>query len=560
MSQAPLNEQELAHATQSKDGYVANINAVNRMAHEGKSFSGNERNCVFLNRGGGTFSSISALSGWDMPDDSRGLALMDWDHDGKIDFWASNRNAPRVRMMHNRLKDTGDWIGVKLTGETGKNRDAIGARVKAVLKDGRKVIRTVKAGEGFASQSSKLLHLGLGKGAEVLELEVTWSDGKKQSFSPPPINRYYTIQYGSEDITAMQFPEMEPRNSFTLPQVKELKSVSARLHFPIPAPNLRFQSLDKEKTSQFIEVSKGERPLLVCLWSQSCGVCRKELAMYVQEAQKIGKHFDLLALCIDKDPEDLVKAEEFLKSIKFPWRSGVADKATNLSLVSIFSHTLSSQADLPTPSSLLISSKGDVVSLYQGAQDLETMIDHSQAKKSETRWLDHAKKINLLYLPRLLMEHGNLNDTSDYVSRAHPILLAHKEYPLLLTWMADEFLKAGHHKHAAAYYQTASQIGQDNPVVLNNVAWVYATNKDPAMRNAALAVKYAMRSVQLTKGENLGYFDTLAAAYAENGDFEKAVGVITQALKRTDHKKSPDLAASLNKSLLLYQQRKPMRE
>ncbi|MCP4888112.1 MAG: hypothetical protein GY904_16060, partial [Planctomycetaceae bacterium] len=71
---------------------------LGRMIVEGRSFSGNERNCVFLNTGEaaaakGRFANVSAVSGLDFPDDARAVALVDWDHDGDEDLWISNRNA-----------------------------------------------------------------------------------------------------------------------------------------------------------------------------------------------------------------------------------------------------------------------------------------------------------------------------------------------------------------------------------------------------------------------------------------------------------------------------------
>ena len=62
------------------------------MIDSGKAFSGNERNCVFLNTRDGRFADISAGSGLDFPDDGRAIAVTDWDQDGDLDLWISNRN------------------------------------------------------------------------------------------------------------------------------------------------------------------------------------------------------------------------------------------------------------------------------------------------------------------------------------------------------------------------------------------------------------------------------------------------------------------------------------
>ena len=168
---------------------------IDMMTRQGRSFSGNERNCCFLNTGGfgghpGQFANISAASGIDLPDDGRALAMVDWDHDGDLDIWVSNRNAPRVRFFLNEMVQTNNWIQLKLVGN-GKNtnRNAIGARVIVELdeKDANgvpvKLIKTVRAGEGFLSQSSRWLHFGLGKNGKATKITVHWPNAENSSIS-----------------------------------------------------------------------------------------------------------------------------------------------------------------------------------------------------------------------------------------------------------------------------------------------------------------------------------------------------------------------------------------
>ncbi len=64
----------------------------NNMFAGGRSFSGNERNCCYLNTTfeptiPGRFANISGSSGLDFPDDGRALAVTDWDQDGDLDLW-----------------------------------------------------------------------------------------------------------------------------------------------------------------------------------------------------------------------------------------------------------------------------------------------------------------------------------------------------------------------------------------------------------------------------------------------------------------------------------------
>lgn len=78
----------------------------------------------------------------------------------------------------------------------------------------------------------------------------------------------------------------------------------------------------------------------------------------------------------------------------------------------------------------------------------------------------------------------------------------------------------------------------------NSVAWFLATCKDPRYRNAEKALEYAQKAVAIKRSAS--YLDSLAAAYAEKGDFEKAVEVETEAYNLALDKKSGESLESLN--------------
>lgn len=66
----------------------------------------------------------------------------------------------------------------------------------------------------------------------------------------------------------------------------------------------------------------------------------------------------------------------------------------------------------------------------------------------------------------------------------------------------------------------------------NSLAWFLATCPDAAYRNGAEAVKHARSACELTEWKDAAELDTLAAAYAEAGDFDQAVEFMTQALSK----------------------------
>ena len=63
----------------------------------------------------------------------------------------------------------------------------------------------------------------------------------------------------------------------------------------------------------------------------------------------------------------------------------------------------------------------------------------------------------------------------------------------------------------------------DDIALLNDTAWVLATNPNASIRNGAEAIELAQRAVQLSDGREPAVLGTLAAAYAEAGRFPEAV-------------------------------------
>jgi hypothetical protein len=128
----------------------------------------------------GTFVEAAAAYGLDSLRDGRGLAVSDFDGDGGLDFLVNNYNAP-AHYFVNRLPHRGHWLRIRLRGET-SNRDGIGAIIRCRTSELRQM-RVVTAGDGYASQYSRIVHFGLGEADHVDELEITWPSGTRQRFA-----------------------------------------------------------------------------------------------------------------------------------------------------------------------------------------------------------------------------------------------------------------------------------------------------------------------------------------------------------------------------------------
>jgi tetratricopeptide (TPR) repeat protein len=117
---------------------------------------------------------------------------------------------------------------------------------------------------------------------------------------------------------------------------------------------------------------------------------------------------------------------------------------------------------------------------------------------------------------------------------------------------ADVHAADGNWQRAAGDYRVA--IGIDNELgrAYHNVAWMMATCPDQRFRNPSLAVQAAKRAIKLD-GKTHRNLDTLAAALASSGDFERANAVMKQALDVAPKGERQELQSRL----ALYQQRQP---
>jgi Flp pilus assembly protein TadD len=87
----------------------------------------------------------------------------------------------------------------------------------------------------------------------------------------------------------------------------------------------------------------------------------------------------------------------------------------------------------------------------------------------------------------------------------------------------------GQTQEAISHYEESLKLRPDAPEVLNNLAWIQATSVDPALRNGPEAVREALKACELTHDQQPLFLGTLAAAYAEAGDFTNAISVATRA-------------------------------
>jgi tetratricopeptide (TPR) repeat protein len=121
---------------------------------------------------------------------------------------------------------------------------------------------------------------------------------------------------------------------------------------------------------------------------------------------------------------------------------------------------------------------------------------------------------------------------------------------------ADLYLSVGKHAEAAKDYEIAYEVQPEESGLLNNFAWLLATSPDDSVRNGRRAVKLATKASELTNQKEAHILSTLAAAYAESGDFESAKRWSKKAVELTNEQNRDQL----RKELASYEGSKAWRE
>ena len=164
-----------------KNGYLLDIGT--------HSLNGRERNVLFRNNGDETFTEVGWVNGADRIEDGRGVAVFDYDEDGRLDLILRNYRSPAVLLRNGGTPR--QWIGFDLIGTT-SNRDAVGARIRVRAGDHWQT-RVVNTGSGYLSSSSRRQHFGLGNSTIVDQVEIDWPSGNRTLLHNLDAGRRYKI-------------------------------------------------------------------------------------------------------------------------------------------------------------------------------------------------------------------------------------------------------------------------------------------------------------------------------------------------------------------------------
>src|ERR1039458_8962858 len=126
--------------------------------------------------------------------------------------------------------------------------------------------------------------------------------------------------------------------------------------------------------------------------------------------------------------------------------------------------------------------------------------------------------------------------------------------------LGDALYAQGRTAEALAHWRDGIRLQPNDAPALRWAAWVLATSPDATIRNGGEALAFAVRAVELSGGKDARMLDTLAAAYAEKGQFADAALTARRALVRAAQENQPALANDIRIRIALYEADQPFRD
>ena len=475
-----------------------------KLLRSGKSWSGHERNCCFLNVGHGQFATASAIAELDFPDDGRAVASVDWERDGDLDLWVVNRTAPQLRYLQNQTSRQKHFVSFRLVG-TKSNRDAIGARVELILNSGKR-IQTVRAGEGFLGQSSKSIHFGLGSESTIKRVVIRWPGGKEEDFTGVKINSHWKLVEGER--TARLISKRQPSKPLRNNELPTLPLTSRARIWLSPRVQIPDADLGAETT-------------LITLWSPTCPVCLKELKKLGQCQPVTSSNLKVRALCVGRLDQD------WQQKLSLPFELKQASTALMEKLEVLRGTLFERQQPFPAPTSFLCS-KGQLVAIYVGPVESHQLIEDLKNLNREDqlslavpftgRWFKKPRDPQMHRLIHALDEQGHSQE-------AHRLAkLANHELAKQACDQGASLAQQGKLTQAKRLFQRAIQLDADFAIAHFNLAASYlAQNRFPEAR---LECQVALRCADLPQAWSL-----LATIEMKQGSLLTAVPYLEKSLR-----------------------------
>ena len=323
------------------------------MFGQGFSFSGYERDPLYLNLGGKRFTDISGISGIDSITDGRAGVFADFDNDGDLDVFSTTIQNQAHLLFRNNVGQDNGYLRISLEGGADSPRDAFGAVVRVKTKAG--ILTKIKSGgSGFISQHDPRLHFGLGKDERAEWVEVTWANGKVERFAGEfTAGGSFELKEGTGKAGRLMLKTAKLADPLSK---AEIFTRSLKIAIGKPLPDFAVKRMNGVASTLRKSLKPG-RLTLINIWATWCLPCAKEMPeLERMRTQLAARKIDIVGLNVDTEQDVNIRKYVADKRITYPVIIGAVP-----ALGSIYATD-----EATVPISILVDDKGVVKDVIPG--------------------------------------------------------------------------------------------------------------------------------------------------------------------------------------------------
>lgn len=329
-------------------------NDQNSLLGQGFSFSGYERDPLYLNLGTKKFTDISGVSGIDSITDGRAGVFADFDNDGDLDVFSTVIQGQAHLLFRNNVGQDANFLRIELEGD-GKtvSRDAFGAVVRVKTSAGT-LTKIKSGGSGFISQHDPRLLFGLGKDARAESIEVTWPNGAIEKFEADLVaGASLMLKQGTGRAQVTELGRTRLPDPLTK---AEIFARGLKIKIGQPLPDFAIKTLSGGRSSVRKQLRPG-RQTLINIWATWCVPCATEMPeLQKMQPQLSARGIDLIGINVDVERNARISQYLAKKRIRYP---------TFVGGVSAIEQIYATD-ELSVPLSILVDEKGIVRDLIPG--------------------------------------------------------------------------------------------------------------------------------------------------------------------------------------------------
>jgi len=344
----------VTHSNDGKDEKGALRSDQNQlMFGQGFSFSGYERDPLYLNLGGRKFTDISGISGIDSITDGRAGVFADFDNDGDLDVFSTTIQNQAHLLFRNNVGQDNNFLRIVLEGNEKSGRDAFGAVVRVKTSAG--ILTKIKSGgSGFISQHDPRLLFGLGKDRRAEWIEVTWANGSVEKFeSDAASGSTLLLQAGTGKSQMVAVSKTSLPNPLTK---TEIFARSLKIEIGKPLPDFAVKTMNGAASSMKKQFKPG-RDTLINIWATWCVPCAKEMPELERMRPQLAvRGIDLIGINVDTERGANIKGYVANKRVTYPIVIGGVAAIENIYATD----------ELSVPLTILVNDKGIVMDLIPG--------------------------------------------------------------------------------------------------------------------------------------------------------------------------------------------------